>query len=246
MGKTIKLDHEFDPERFAAVLKRAMRGEPQWSYAKSVGISRTYLNRRLNGKLADSPPTLAVIEKIARYSGGGGIYVELLDAAGYDCSKYKNMFTEPKDPEYDEWRERIFGIILANVFENYDEKMEITLENTEPANNLADLRMPFKSGPIECWDFAFINEEKYLKKDADSRLYAYWGFVLLNADKTNIKLSFVTDSQKVYDNFIHSNVSLISAYISIILVDMNEKTVLQETVLKSALKGKSNIPHMIY
>ena len=87
MSRAVPLDHDFNKELFAELLKKAQGDRQQNTFAEDIGMSKTYLNAYLGGK-KDKPLTPSTIRRIAEASGNRVSYEELLCASGYAPEKH--------------------------------------------------------------------------------------------------------------------------------------------------------------
>lgn len=80
-------DFKFDDEKFAELVEKAQDILTQTAFAKNANLSTNFINKCIRKKLRTAP-TPATIKRIAKASDGRVSYAELLNAAGYDSSKY--------------------------------------------------------------------------------------------------------------------------------------------------------------
>ncbi len=80
-------DFAFDEKKFGELVEKAQDILTQTAFAKNANLSTNFINKCIRKKLRTAP-TPATIKRIAKASDGRVSYAELLEAAGYDSSKY--------------------------------------------------------------------------------------------------------------------------------------------------------------
>ena len=85
MRRNVDPDYKFNKDRFAEVLKVAIGDRSYSAFGKEADISFGYISKYMNKK-SDVAPTVQTLKKMARVAEV--TYAEILEAAGYDSSKY--------------------------------------------------------------------------------------------------------------------------------------------------------------
>ena len=70
-------------------------------------------------------------------------------------------------------------------------------------------------------------------------MFQYYGKLVLMPAGINIKYSFVTDSQMVYDMLKENTPSALAMYISLILIDTSTLSVIKEEYIKTAFSDNN-------
>lgn len=232
-NKTVT-DHELDKSRFAALVRLAQhgRGLSQREFANQCNISITHLSRCVTGKL-DSSPSIGFIQKIADNSNGAVSFKDLLDAAGYDSSKYlveavdgedalfsvtghtlKTRLSKPKlEPR------TVHGCLLGYLSSKPALKA-FSIDNSRVAEG--DLMINLEKGSFyfEKWHFIFL-QDYMIRATITDYLRA-----LPDMDP-KIKISYVTTSKRIFRQLTHfDKCSIIRA--SAILLDESGTAVVEE------------------
>ena len=99
MSRTIPLDHEFDKHLFATLLKKAQGNRMQKHFAEDMGMSKSYLSSYIREK-HDHPFTPYTLRRIYEVAHNNVSFEELLEASGYDSSKWLNRMKYKKKLKY--------------------------------------------------------------------------------------------------------------------------------------------------
>lgn len=242
MSKAVKLDHEFDIDKFTELLISAQGGRSQTKFANDCNLSVAYMCKILNKKF-DKAPTPATIEKIAANAANDVTLEDLLNAAGYDPLKYSGL--NPISPaEKDEFKKRAMATITFSL-----SKCKFAWSTaTESDESMCDLCINIKNENISKWYFGFIYDASFFSSklsetDLAKQLYMYYIAILMTYNDTNCKYSFVTNSQTAFKKLKNFNPHMLAMYVSIILIDTTTLAVIEEENLKTAMKldDKSNI-----
>ena len=250
MSRAVPLDHPFDRNKFAELLKQAQGDRPQNRFAEDIGMSKTYLNSYLGAK-ADKPLTPSTIRKIATVSQNGVTYDDLLNASGYNPEKQRLPRIDIKsivdmehdvDKEFDNLvaRENSFLGIITTALANKGYKWSgkaLKADTFNIAVNLFDL-------DIDSWYFIFLGESTKSSRVNYSTLYSY-GIQLLVSLKPHDKVSFVTDKEEDYERLLKQELPVSLIYASAILIDTDNLAIRKEHFIKTACEYSKKIPTLL-
>lgn len=246
MSKAVNADHEFNIERYADLLAKAQGGRTQTEFAKECGLSTAYICKHLNRRI-DKAPIPSTLKKIAAAAANGVSYEDLLDAAGYDVSKYSIMSDSDSNPDRNSrnWGLEFEKLAMATITSALSKSnMKWTLKGASDNNNISryDLDVEIIDEKITHWYFNFttVNGEEWGidKNNLLNRMYQYYGQLVLMPAGINTKYSFVTDSQTLYDMLKVNTPSALAMYISLILIDTSTLSVIKEEYVKTAFPDK--------
>lgn len=178
MKNPYSLEHPFDPEKFASLLRKAIGTQTQTAFSKQCGISNSYLSKYINKQL-DRPPVPNTILKIASIANNDVTAMELLDAAGYKFDNIDDIQAPTADSPTDkpipvlqsiaerpsyyyrrlklETAAKLRGIILSELETLPCQK--ISTEDVFTAGTLLITRT-IRMAPIDLWQFHFIQPAK--------------------------------------------------------------------------------------
>lgn len=237
MSRKVSLDHEFNIDKYVELLKKAKGGRSQTQFAKDCGLSVAYLCKHFNKKFANVPVP-STIKKIAACAAYDVSYSELLEAAGYDSKKYiqaesssiKSLMSHTCSLDFEKSAIAIITIALHYSSINWSSAMKD--ENYNWGISVKDKN-------ISDWFFKFIQEPDmiFLKQSYHSydRLADYYGRIAMTNHSSFSKVSFVTDSVKVFEELKKFEPYMLCMYVSVILIDTTSFTVVDEYYLNSAL-----------
>ena len=245
MSKAVSADHEFNIERYAELLAKAQGGRTQTEFAKDCGLSTAYICKHLNRRIAKAPIP-STLKKIAAVAANGVSYEDLLDAAGYDVSKYSNMRNSHSNHDMKNRNirgmefEKLATATITSALSKSNLKWSVRGTSNTTARH--DLDVEITDGKITHWYFFFVtitieNQTIAINMIRD-RVFHHYGLLALMPVKIDIKCSFVTDSQKVYDMFQKNAPSSLAMYISLILIDTSTLSVVKEEYVKTAFSDK--------
>ena len=248
MSRNVPLDHEFNKEKFAELLKKAQGSRQQNTFAGDIGMSKTYLNSYLGAK-NDRPLTPSTIKKIAAASENGVSYEDLLEAAGYNSSKYTFVMQSEKeisnrvDAENDRIEARnsaITGTITkALAVKGYKWS----------GKNIEDYQFDFAitlyDMPVEVWYFIYIGKTVPIPLRQNSTQLQSYGLQLLKMLKAGEKISFVTDNEEDYKQLQKQELPASMIHASSILIDIDSLTVRKENFIRTACEYSNMIPRLI-
>lgn len=247
MSKAVSADREFNIEKYATLLEKAKGGRTQTEFAKDCGLSTAYICKHLNRRI-DKAPIPSTLKKIAAAAANGISYEDLLDAAGYDVSKYSIKGDSVSDPDRNSrnWGLEFEKLAMATITSALSKSnMKWTLNGASDSNNISryDLDVEIIDKKITHWYFNFttVNGEEWRidKNSLLNRMYQYYGKLVLMPAGINIKYSFVTDSQTVYDMLKANTPTAIAMYISLILIDTSTLSVIKEEYVKTAFSDNN-------
>lgn len=226
MRRSVNPDFDFDKEKYAEVLRRAIGDRSIAMFSKDVGISTGYVSRYLNLK-CDVTPTIVTIKKIANATKMV-TYAELLEAAGYDSEKYlefeeddRDLFGESKPVGFMSFFTSVFTAVTRADF-NW-KFSSVANEGKEPFS------LQIEGAPFDVWYFVPVNKEDITKEDI---MTALSGTEL--AIEPGNKVSFMTSSKRIFDTLMQMEFGILSLYMSVILVDAEKGNIRLEECLKTA------------
>ena len=187
----------------------------------------------LNGKYR-SVPIPSTIKKIAANALSDVTYDELLEAAGYDSSKY--LYTDAISNNTSQPRLEFKKVALAAItsaLSNSDFSWTITPQNKQLFH---DLELTIPEGELSSWSFHFLYGDDILDSltNTPKRLLQYYGLFAISKSKSS-KFSFVTDSVDIFNKVLEYKAYLLATTISVILIDSSEMKVLREVYLETYL-----------
>lgn len=245
MSKAVNADHEFNIERYADLLAKAQGGRTQTEFAKDCGLSTAYICKHLNRRI-DKAPIPSTLKKIAAAAANGVSYEDLLDAAGYDASKYStigdsNPTTDRNNRAWGLEFEKLATATITSALSKSNLKWSIKGASDNAARY--DLDVEVIDEKITHWFFNFTTvsrEEWGIDKSSFlNRMFQYYGKLVLMPAGINIKYSFVTDSQMVYDMLKENTPSALAMYISLILINTSTLSVIKEEYIKTAFSDNN-------
>ena len=226
MRRSVDPDFDFDKEKYAEVLRRAIGDRSIATFSKDVGISTGYVSRYLNLK-CEVTPTIATIKKIANATKTVN-YAELLEAAGYDSEKYleyeeddKELFGEGSSSGFMSYFTSVFSAVTRADF-NW-KFSSVVNEGKEPFS------LQIEGAPFGIWYFVPVNRADITKEDI---MTALSGTELAIAPGN--KVSFMTSSKQIFDKLREMEFGILSLYISLLFVDSKNGTIKDEVYLRTA------------
>lgn len=250
-----ELRYEYDNERkekLGILIKIAIGDKTtQEDFAGSLNIRSETLNRYINAayqKNSQSPPSPMMLKKISDLSCGRVSYEALLNAAGYDETKYKDLIVGTPNIE-----------ILVNTIERalllkqiYVKKdyvisdddlffLEIVIDHSRSNNYDQDLLL---------WEFIFLDKDSTISSITvgdNSKIYQYYGQLACanlrtrikkisnSLDLQNIKTSFVTTREEIYSGLKSNDVKpyAFPYLMSSILLNSEGTKILKEDFLET-------------
>lgn len=241
MSKAVNTDHKFNIDTYAELLSKAQGGRSQTEFAKNCGLSVAYICKHLNKRIS-TPPIPSTLKKIAAVAANGISYEDLLDAAGYDASKYT---TKTSIVTSDEWLnatnhiqfEKLGIATITGELSHHNLKWSLN-GKTDTSIKSYDLDVELSGNKLTHWYFNFLTSEPKAVIDENSaflnRIYAYYGHLVMMPAGITTKYSFVTDSEIVYDSLKSHAPTALAMYVSIILIDTTYLSVIKEEYVKTA------------
>lgn len=246
MSKAVNADREFNITKYAELLAKAKGGRTQTEFAKDCGLSTAYICKHLNGRI-DRAPIPSTLKKIAAAAANGVSYEDLLDAAGYDVSKYSIVKDSTPNPDNNSrnWSLKFEKLATATITTALSKSnLKWSVKGTADNAALYDLDIEIIGEKISHWYFNFTTmnaeEQESDKNSLLNRMFQYYGRLVLIPTGINIKYSFVTDSQTFYDMLKANAPSALAMYISLILIDTSTLSVVKEEYVKTAFSDKLN------
>lgn len=243
MSKAVNTDHEFNIERYATLLAKAQGGRTQTDFAKDCGLSTAYICKHLNRRI-DKAPIPSTLKKIAAVAANGVSYEDLLDAAGYDVSKYSLVRDSDSSPDRYKrtWGLEFEKLGTATITTALSKSnLKWSIKSTTDSVDLYDLDVEIYDEKISHWYFNFktldtekqgIDKNRFL-----NLLFQYYGKLVLMPTSINIKYSFVTDSHKVYNLLKVNTPSALAMYVSLIMIDTSTLSIIKEEYVKTAFSN---------
>ncbi len=241
MSKSVKLDHDFNIDLYVELLAQAQGGRSQTEFAKDCGLSVAYVCKYLNKKF-DKPPVPSTIKKIAAVAANNVTYAALLEAAGYDSSKYATP-TNDGDSNFDSVIfKKLATATITSALSSTNLKWSVA--HNPNSKNFYDLDVVLNSDEKSHWYFSFLTSVPKFVQNSSSgflnRIFFYYGqMVTMTPDIVN-KFSFVTDSENIYDSLISNAPLALVMPASVILIDTNLLSVIREDQLKTAYNNSMN------
>lgn len=239
MSKAVKLDHEFDIDKYTELLIKAQGGRSQTEFANDCGLSVAYICKYINKKF-DKAPIPSTIKKIAACAAGGVSYSELLEAAGYDSSKFStDELSETPSAVIMEFEKLAMATITSAL--SHTEFEWSSLQRHSDINY--DFAISITGGTISNWVFEFIHESAIMipTKALPNRVISYYGKLAIENHEPRTKFSFITDSEDTFNNLKTFNPYMLSMYVSVILIDINSMSIIKEEYLNSSLNLHTNM-----
>lgn len=226
MRRNIEPDFEFEKEKYAEVLKRAIGDRTIAAFVKEADSSAGYISKYLNLK-CDVAPTIATIKKIASATKMVS-YEELLQSAGYDASKFIN---EDEDL-------LLGGSAEPGKFMSFFNSVFTAVTRTDlnwrfsSSDNYG--RNPFsvqiEGAPFAEWYFIPVYKQDVTKSDIVSVLSGTENFTI----EPGNKVSFLTSSEDIYNVLKEMDFGVLSLYISTMFVDSATGSIREEVYLNTA------------
>lgn len=226
MRRNIEPDFEFEKEKYAEVLKRAIGDRTIAAFVKEAGSSPGYISKYLNLK-CEVAPTIATLKKIASATKMVS-YEELLQSAGYDPMKFINGEDEillsgtAKPGTFMSFFNSIFTAVTRADFNWRFSRVD--------NNGRNPFSVQIDDAPFTEWFFIPVYKHDVTKNDIVSALSGTEHFTI---DPGN-KVSFLTSSEDIYTVLKGLDLGILSLYISVIFVDSKTGNTKEEVYLKTA------------
>lgn len=230
MGKAIRNDHEYNKEAFTELLNKAKGKRSQTEFAKDCDVSVAYMCKFLNQKFEHSPNP-STIKKIAACADNGVTLVELLDLAGYDPEKYMDSDAMP-----DKMGEKKKHVIAAVTTALVSSSFKWTSVNRKEFS-LSDFSIDVEENGISRWNFFYIDDipKNPTEIQLQNKLMTYYGKILFMKEKAIPKYTFLTYRKEIFDCLLQLNPHSLYGYVSVILVDTDSMSMMDEKYLETAV-----------
>lgn len=208
MGKAVKLDYEFEKERFANLVRDAIGNNTIAKYSERCGVSWSTLTNYMN-RYRDTPPAPKTIMKIADASEGRASANHLLSAAGYEPFKYIKTPTSESTSVIMQYLSEILR--HSRYTENINYK-----PNIYDASFIVDMNT--KACPFDKWIFKII-ETKDINLTPEKDFRSYLGSLLFYIpQRSNIKVSIIVDNEELFNDIQKLSLEY-DIYVTIILIN---------------------------
>ena len=230
MSKAVSTDHAFDLEKYTELLIKAQGGRSQTEFASDCGVSVAYMCKYLN-KRFDKAPTPTTIKKIAASAANAVSLSELLNAAGYDASKYTS--TEQNISSINHDNKKLALATITNCLASCRFKWVATGKQS----SFFDFSIDVIDGAISSWNFIFLDNtvSAIPSTPFQNRMESYYGKLVTTNINKNTKFSFVTTDSDLFHLLQHIPPYFLNAYVSVILIDISRMEIIDEKFLDSAL-----------
>lgn len=249
MRRTVQPDYEFDKERFSQLLKKAKGSLSLNTYARKCGVSVSYLCKYLGGKF-DKAPTPKTLKRISAFTEQYDVsFTDLLIAAGYDTSKCLDT-TLPENAS-----SQIEKLAIATITNSLTQRPFKWSVCPTPNVSFYDLDIEINDNYISHWLFDFrscvssfklstLNNNRkndnsfseYKLQKLSNDIFYFLGQLTTTQYSKNTKFSFVTTSETFFNHLIDIHPYMITMYISVILIDLDNMEIIKEKYLDSSLE----------
>ena len=211
----------FNPGEFSLLLRKLIGSRKVGDFALETGLSRFQLSRRLSGKLS-SAPRKNTLKTLASHAQGGVTYEMLLSACGYT-----EEISAPAS------REENVRFARAALLSGTD-RLRLSVQICAKAPQIpCDFELRIGDAPPLTWDFICLDESPaYAIEQQVNQAYLALIRQRLSA---YYKLSFMTPSQKTFDECIKNAPYQLSVNISVILYAKENLDILSEETLSCSL-----------
>lgn len=227
MKRNIDPDFEFNKARFAETLSKAIGVRSAAMFAREAEISTSYLSRYMNQKV-DVTPTIATLRKIANAAVGVG-YKDLLEAAGYDASKYDEEDLAILAAKQGIVWSPINALMPSLCRSGFDWTISSPTEEGGP------ISVTVERAPFEKWFFIPVMKEMVSKEDISAVLGSKEAEVITPGSK----VTFLTLEKSVFEALSLMEMSLLSLRLSVAFVN-TDGIVSEERMIKSAVSTDKN------
>lgn len=240
MGVAFKPDKEFDIDRYVELLKKAIGGRSQTQFAKDCNLSVSYICKHINKK-TDQAPLPTTLERIAKVAQNDVTYEELLDAAGYEPSKYLDKSKGALSYAQATFNHIARAIVShALIQSNFDWKRIKTPMGGDGPVLLAqsyDLGISVENDIVNKWFFEAYNRNVSGEINPNT-VYSYLSKISVACDVPNCKYSFIVDNEELYYELLKLEIPVLAVFVSVILVNTSALCIVKEEYLKTALIDK--------
>lgn len=222
MRRNVDPDFEFNKDRFAEVLKSAIGDRSYSAFAKEADLSFGYISKYMNKK-SDVAPTIQTIKKMAKVAHV--TYVELLNAAGYDETKYEDdevsLAVAQASPEWSP-----MNALLPTLYQSEFEWKFVDTTSGEP------LSVKVEGAPFEMWYFIPVYKDTVSKED----ITAILGCKEAESIKPGSKVTFLTAKESVYEFIKDMEFNLLMILMSVAYIRPGSSVVEKEQYIKTAIE----------
>lgn len=221
MKRSVKPEYEFNKEKFIEVMKKAIGNMSYSAFAKKADVSFGYISKYMNGK-PEVAPTLVTIKKIASATELVDL-AELLEAAGYDSSKYA-------DDDYDDSGGSI-GIPPMNLLMNVLCNANFKWKYINPIGYGGPISIQVEEAPFDMWYFIPVNKVNISKADITSVLATKEAEDI----SSNSKVSFITTNRRVYEDLLSMEFNILLVRMSAIYINPSGLEGVKESYMNTAI-----------
>lgn len=225
--RNIEPDYKFDMEKFAEVFKAAIGDRSYTQFAKDAGISFGYTSKYVNMK-HDVSPTVQTIKKIAAVSNGPS-YLELLEAAGYNSSKYEGYEVSSQVAMVSPAWSTMNALLPTFCRTNFKWQFVNSDANGKAGGPIA---AKVEGAPFDMWFFIPVTKDSVTKEDISAVLGSKKAEVI----KLGSKVTFLTESKSVFEEISAMELRLISLHISVAFINPKDVIICDERYLETAVE----------
>ena len=217
---------KFNKEKFATLLQKARGNIKKVEFARNCGVSLSTMSNYLNQK-NEKAPSLSIIRKITDYTSQFGLkYEDLAQAAGY-APKDIGIDKTNLDKRYEKYIEQVKTTIIYAL-----SRTSLSWNQLSNTNEL--LKISINSSTISEWNFCLFPPISGPCLAGPIVIpSSFYGSIIGHPMKKNAKISIVTDNAMVYKQLIEYNPYMLALYVSIILVDLKNISIIEEKYVKT-------------
>ena len=220
------MENAFNPQEFAALLKKLVGPRKAQDVASLAGISKFQLSRRLAGTL-DAPPRKKTLRLLANCAANGVTYEDLLRCAGYPADE-----SSASSSSYGKQVKIARACLLSAIS---DRSLPVRPSKDSPKAS-CDFELLVGSDPEVTWmvscltsDMPQLSAEQtyddHLQELMYARLAAY------------AKYSFLTDSRRIFDACVRKAPVNLNVNVSVILCSLEDLEVACEQMLSRCISS---------
>ena len=215
---------DYDPLKFASMLKKAIGKRTAKQFAADTGLSRFQLSRRLSCQLT-TPPRKKTLFLIASAAQNGVTYEQLLLSCGYGPDSKDDTFQRSPSGEC--------KLAKASILSNIEDLGVSCRIEAEPKPHPCDFEITLDLEQPVTWEFTCIPSDTKpgLVQQLIDQSYLSLMYSRLQAYS---KLSFVTGSQEIYNLCISRRPVNLNANVSAILFSPATLNIVSEQELSSS------------
>lgn len=222
MRRNVDPDFEFNKDRFAEVLKSAIGDRSYSAFGKEAGISFGYISKYMNHK-SEVSPTIQTLKKMVNVSASA-TYAELLNAAGYDETKFEDDVVSIAVAQASPAWSPMNALLPALYQAEFDWKFEDTTSG-------GPLSVKIEDAPFDMWYFIPVVKETVSKEDVLTVLGSKEAEVI----NPESKVTFLTASKEVFNAISEMELNLLSFRVSVAYITPGRSTVEEERYVKTAV-----------